>query len=276
MIEFELKPSSGESLRIKEILIPRFGVITISGRSGTGKTAVAEHLAELYSIPPERNVKTGQLFREISQSGQEIQGFIEREEYIDREMDKKQRELIQSSTPENPWILEGRLAGFIASEEKLINPRLDSEVISFLFTAPARVRMRRILKRYLRDKQEEIEQALTNMSSPDEIAKMYGHLQGQKITMTTEWIANMEKRRERKDLARWRKIHKQLAGIDPFSPNNRDNKGNRIYNFVITTGTKTVEEVVDSVNSLLIENGYVNKKTDTNLPQSGVIFQTQA
>ena len=271
----EFGPSSGENPTTKEILIPRFGVITISGRSGTGKTAVAEALAQMYSIPPERNIKTGQLFRNISQSGQEIQGFYEREEFIDHEMDKRQRELIQASSPDSPLMLEGRLAGFIASQEKLSNPRLENEVISLLFTAPARVRMKRILKRYLNDKHLEIEQALLNMASPEEIEKMYGGLREQKRTMTTEWITNMERRRERKDLARWRKVHKQLTGIDPFSPNNRDNKGNRIYNFVISTGTKTVDEVVETINEILIANGLVTVASKGNRQTEATIFRAQ-
>ena len=271
----EFGPSSGENPTTKEILIPRFGVITISGRSGTGKTAVAEALAQMYSIPPERNIKTGQLFRNISQSGQEIQGFYEREEFIDHEMDKRQRELIQASSPDSPLMLEGRLAGFIASQEKLSNPRLENEVISLLFTAPTRVRMKRILKRYLNDKNREIEQALLNMASPDEIEKMYGGLREQKRTMTTEWITNMERKRERKDLARWRKVHKQLTGIDPFSPNNRDNKGNKIYNFVIPTGTKTVAQVAEAINEILIANGYVEKDMGSQIPRTTTIFQAQ-
>ncbi len=275
MKESELQQNAGESPKTKEILIPRFGVITISGRSGTGKTAVAEALAEMYSIPHSRNIKTGQLFREISQSGQEIQGFMEREEFIDHEMDIRQRDLIQASSVDTPLILEGRLAGFIASQEKLKDPRIDSEVISFLFTAPARIRMRRIFKRYLNDKNREIEQALLNMSSPDEIEKMYGELREQKRTMTAEWIVNMERKRERKDLARWRKIHRQLRGIDPFSPNNRDNKGNRIYNFVIPTGTKTVAQVVETINQLLITNGYVEKDMGSQIPRAATIFQAQ-
>lgn len=276
-----------ESLPTKEILITKFSVVTISGRSGTGKTVTAEGLAELYSIPEERNKKTGQLMREITESGQESQGFIDRAEYVDKKLDRMQRELIRNSTPENPLLLEGRLAGVIANEERRKNPELI--IASLLFVAPSAIRMERILKRHLEDNPElqrlkiELDNALKSDATPELVASILHDIKSREINLKT--VKDQEKEREQKDLARWRKHHPQLEGIDPFDPSyvvleskskitgrTRERGEREFYDFIIHTGDLSVEATVRQINSLLIRKKLVEKIKRQNFPQSGDIF----
>ena len=88
-----------------------------------------------------------------------------------------------------------------------------------------------------------------------------------------ERVAVVERRREMKDLARWRKIHRQLRGVDPFNPANRDSNGRKIYDYVIPTGTMTVDEVAEHINGLLFSKGLATRERAR---RGGVIFEVQA
>ncbi len=281
-IESNYKPSE-EGLKSKERLVVRFSGITISGRSGTGKTVSAEDLADLYSIPHERNIKTGQLMRKITGSGQISTGFMERDMEIDKKLDKMQREIILNSSPKNPFVLEGRLAGLIASEEKLKNPNLN--VVSILFVAPSEIRIKRIFKRHVEDSKEKIlileadlNNALLSMASPEHISSILTDLneEKKKAGMTLNDVGAQEKEREEKDLARWRKLYPRLGGIDPFNPANMDKQGKPIYDLIVNTKAP-VNQVINEIHQKLKLEHFVISRDDFGPGDAGErSFQTIA
>lgn len=268
-------PVESEIVQTKEVLVPKFGGITISGRSGTGKTATMEFLASLYSIKPERIKKTGEIMRKITHSGKTSRGFMQRDEEIDEKIDTEQKAIIDSADSNNPFMLEGRLAGFLAEQNQ--------NVVKVLFVAPSEIRMKRILKRALEDKREEIEKlekerelALSSIADPAVIEYLSQRLIDEKTeTVNLKSVKEKEKEREREDLKRWRKKHPKLRGIDPFNPANKDKEGNHIYTIVVNTGKLSVEQVVNQLNETLIGKGLVDKrKEEGTFPKSAVIFQS--
>lgn len=267
-------PTEGEIVQTKEVLVPKFGGLTISGRSGTGKTAAMELLASLYSIKPERIKKTGEIMRKITNAGKTSRGFMQRDEEIDEKIDNEQKEIINSADSNNPFMLEGRLAGLLAEQNQ--------NVVKVLFVAPSEIRMRRILKRALEDKKQEIEKlekerelALQSIAEPAVIEYLSQRLIDEKSEDVNLKIVNKrEKEREKGDLERWRKKHPKLIGIDPFSPANKDKDGAHIYTIVVNTGKLTVEQVVNQLNEILIKRGLVETKTEEeSFPKRAIIFQ---
>lgn len=269
-----------EATKSKEILVPMFGGLTISGPSGTGKTAVMEILSEKFDISPARRFKTGKIIRDITKTGNTIRGFMKRDEAVDQEIDNVQKEIIRSADINSPFILEGRLAGVLATEELTLHPNLN--VVRMLFTAPSEVRMRRILKRSLKDKGEtvsslekEYEKALEQHADPGAIEYLSQRLLEEKSeVLSLRTIKEKEKERENEDLKRWRKTHESLRGVTPFNPANKDNKGKHIYNLVVHTGNLSVEQVVNQITEELVNQGLLEKRIEEEkFPKTAIIFQ---
>ena len=275
MTQQEQGPRNGESLVSREILVPLFGGITISGRSGTGKTVAMELLAQKYGIKTERKRKTGEIIREITQARRTSRGFMERSEEVDERVDSEQKQIIESASVDNPFILEGRLAGFLAAE----NPN----VVKVLFVAKSEIRMRRIFKRALEDRDEEIghlqkdlEAAYGKNADPSVISYFLETLSAvQEEEITLETVKKKEQERERGDLVRWRKTHPALSEVDPFNPANRDSNGRHIYNFVVNTNQLSAEQVVNQINKALIEEGFLETRHEEDIfPKNAVVFQS--
>lgn len=228
----ELPPS-------KEQLELAVAAITLSGPSGTGKTSAAKILEQRIFETTETNIvfiKAGELFREkIKQiSGQEMLAYAERDFEADKWIDDIQADRIRGASLQNPLLLEGRLAGVIAREQK--NKMPDLSVVSILFTARPSTRYLRILKREKAD-----------------------HL-----NLTFKDIRRLTTEREKGDLARWREMHPQLKGVNPFSPAN--------YDLAVDTGQLTPEGVADFIINWFVENGYLIKRNP--LPPQATIFQS--
>lgn len=250
----------------KERFAVDFSSFEIVGKAGTGKTSAARMLAELYGIPKDRIIFTGQLFRQITGGSS---GFMQRPLSVDERIDNMQRDYILTASPANPVIIEGRLAGVIAREEHDRHPELRAP--SFLFVAPTEIRMRRLLERTLeeRDKeierlqeeQEEVESALTSNASPEIVVQLYERITALKMQdINLKTVKQNEGDREIGDLGQWRQLHPQLEGVDLFNPANRDANGRKIYDFVISTGRLSKLEVALEVHRILFENGYVYRK----------------
>lgn len=218
-IPSELPPSK-EQWRL------HFGGMTVSGKSGTGKTKTVEKLAERLGVNPERNVKTGQLFRK--EVANEV-GFMQRDLAVDRRLDEMQKEFITTADVQNPFILEGRLAGFLASQIDTSVP-----VVRVLFTAEKHIREERLHRRHLE-------------TDP---------------SLTLGQVKKQSRQRDRKDLEQWRKIHPQLQDKDPFDPNLKDEDNRAIYDIVVSTSYRSVNQVVDYIVEQLETKGVISRKPE--------------
>jgi cytidylate kinase len=197
--------------------------ILISGPSRTGKTSAANILAQRYGIP---NVKIGEEFRK--RTGIDTSMFVQRDPAIDREMDALQAQMIRSATPDAPFILEGRLAAFLASKERA---RRSLPVVTVLFWAPERVRMQRQLRKVRREQ-------------PD-----------RKVTL--EELARGEREREALDMALWKSIHTDLDEDNLFDPGLTDADGRPVYDLVVDTRMGMPDVCADYVHNWLVEIGAI-------------------
>ena len=195
--------------------------ILISGPSRTGKTTAANVLAERYGIP---NIKIGEIFRERTQI--DTSKFVDRPESLDREMDDYQSKMIRSATSDDPFILEARLAAFLASKER---QNRSLPVATVLFWAPERVRMERQLRKVMRDQ-------------PGSNATLEELLEG-------------ERKREEGDRLLWKSVHPELDDRNIFDPDLTDPLGRPVYDLVVDSRMGMPDVCADYIHDWLVEQG---------------------
>jgi cytidylate kinase len=196
--------------------------ILISGPSRTGKTTTAELLATRYGID---KVKIGEKFRELT--GIDTSKFVDRPEELDRQIDEMQSKLIREATAQAPFILEARLAAFLASRERQLKP--DLPIVTVLFWAPEHVRMERQLRKVRRD-------------DPN-------------TQVTLEDLRDKEREREAGDLRLWQAVHPDLDGKNVFDPALTDERGKPVYDFVVDTRLGMPDTCADAVHRYLLKIG---------------------
>jgi cytidylate kinase len=196
--------------------------ILISGPSRTGKTTTAELLAARYNID---KVKIGEKFRELT--GIDTSKFVDRPEELDRQIDEMQSKLIREATAQTPFILEARLAAFLASRERMLNPHLP--IVTVLFWAPEHVRMERQLRTVRRD-------------DPN-------------TRVTLEDLRDKEREREAGDLKLWQAVHPDLIGKNVFDPALTDDNGKPVYDLVVDTRLGMPDTCADAVHRYLLKIG---------------------
>ncbi len=122
-------------------------LITISGVPGSGKTTVAKLLAQRLGLP---HVYAGDLFRrEATRRGLTLEQFnalCEQDHSIDRQLDADMAERARRGNV----VLEGRLAGFLAAENRL-------DALKVWLDADDEVRAHRVAEREQRDWREVLE-----------------------------------------------------------------------------------------------------------------------
>lgn len=197
--------------------------ILISGPSRTGKTSAANILAERYDIP---NIKIGEIFRE--RTGIETSHFVHRERTIDQELDELQAQKIRTATRDEPFILEARLAAYIASRERA---EATLPIVTILFWAPEGVRMERQLRKVLRD-------------DPGS-------------TATLEQLRDGEREREANDLKLWRSVHPELDHKSVFDPNLTDAAERPVYDLVVDTRMGMPDACAEHVHDWLVRIGAI-------------------
>ena len=129
-------------------------LITISGPPGTGKSTNAARLAEAFDL---EHLSGGDTFREIARergvSLMELSEQAERDDSIDRELDRRLR---AAAVERDDLVLESRLAGWLAGEQADFRIWLD---------APQEVRVARIADREDKSTEEVREQMLERQQS---------------------------------------------------------------------------------------------------------------
>jgi len=187
-----------------------------------GEAEAAELLAARYGID---KVKIGEKFRELT--GIDTSKFVDRPEELDRQIDEMQSKLIREATAQAPFILEARLAAFLASKERQLQPELP--IVTVLFWAPEHVRMERQLRKVRRD-------------DPN-------------TRMTLEDLRDKEREREAGDLKLWRAVHPDLDNKNVFDPALTDDRGKPVYDFVVDTRLGMPDTCADAVHRYLLKIG---------------------
>jgi cytidylate kinase len=195
--------------------------ILISGPSRTGKTTAAELLAERYEIP---NIKIGEEFRRTY--GIRTSHHVERDPEFDKKMDDFQQDKIRNAQPDAPFILEARLAAFLASLERA---KHKLPVVTVLFWAPEEVRMERQLRKVKRDRPES--------------------------NVTLAELLDGERQREAYDLAQWKLVHPEIDDKNVFDPDLTNDAGSPVYDLVVDTRVGMPDAVADVVHDWLVQRG---------------------
>ncbi len=111
--------------------------ITISGLPGTGTTTIAKLLEEKLNL---KYIYSGDIFRKLANNYnmnlEEFGKYCEKNECIDKELDKKQLEELKKGNV----IVEGRISGWIAYKNKINS-------IKILLEADIDTRTKRIVNR---------------------------------------------------------------------------------------------------------------------------------
>jgi cytidylate kinase len=195
--------------------------ILISGPSRTGKTSAANILAERYDI---ETVKIGEEFRR--KYGIHTSHHVERDPAFDRKMDDLQAERIRNATADDPFILEARLAAFLASQERQTR---DLPIVTILLWAPEEERMERQLRKVRRD-------------DPNS-------------NVTLQELLDGERKREAYDLAQWRHVHPEIDHRNVFDPHLTDSSGRPVYDLVVDTRVGMPDAVADVIHDWLVQRG---------------------
>lgn len=247
MIERPL-PNSGESPPSKERLILLFAVLNISGLPGTGKTSVAETLGQRLGIEV---IDVGQQIRDESeaQTGEKAVGFVTRATTVDQRFDKQTAEIIRNAKTEKPVIITARLAPWIARREEEKSELQGTSfppIINIVLIANNGIRYQRILER-------------EKVAHPE---------------LTLDDVSRETLDRMQRDQEFFHEAHPELEG-DPLAEG-ANYKGRLIYDCVISTDNRSVEEVADEIIGCLLEDGLVVKEVDPpqlpQLPPQGFIF----
>lgn len=195
--------------------------ILISGPSRTGKTTAAELLAERYGIP---NIKIGEEFRRTY--GIHTSHHVERDPDFDKKMDDFQASKIRNAEASDPFILEGRLAAFLASLERA---KRQLPVVTILFWAPEEERMERQLRKVRREHPER--------------------------DVTLKELLDGERQREAYDLAQWQRVHPEIDDKNVFDPELTNETGTPVYDLVVDTRMGMPDAVADFVHDWLVQRG---------------------
>ncbi|TFF96383.1 cytidylate kinase [Candidatus Thorarchaeota archaeon] len=131
-------------------------VVTIGGLHGTGKSSVADHIAERFEL---RRVSAGTIFRELAKerglSLEEFSKVAEEDVEIDQLIDNR----LRTEAEKGDIITDGQLAGWMAGENSDLNVYL---------MASDETRVKRIAERDSRDFDEALEETIAREASERE------------------------------------------------------------------------------------------------------------
>lgn len=261
-----IHPNSNESEPPKEKSLKFYiGWITVSGPPGSGNTSSAKEFAEKNGI---KFFGAGQLMRAIlAERGQRVLGYASRSPEIDREVDRKEAEVIRNATPENPIVVEGKAAQVISYEEvkkAKKEGRYIAPGVSVVFSADPTIKAKRVKAR------ENLDMNLSQVETFNEI-------------------------RVTRDTKRYGQLHCPIKHVSNlYDPEATYPDGTPLYRYHIVTSKEIVqedgtikvidkpyEEIINELSVRLVEDGLAEWKEigkeetaqNIDISSSGVIFE---
>ncbi len=300
-------PSEGHSSLQEQSLSKekryRFNVraIVVAGRPGSGQSSTAKALGEELGIPV---YDVGQKFREL-QKGQII-GFSQRLGEIDKTFDQWQMDLLKNATRENPIILTGKLAGFIADkvlkEEAPEERAKKGDIATTFVTCPRNIREKRIFNREKQKAAEALSKAIQEEKEAEEKYQVLmssrrtgikrGKLFSQerdrvldrinkKLQAEKDWqnitpasVRQNTRNRQRQDRIQWKIVHPELD-FDPFDPYAKNKEGIRIYVGHVSSAKMNPKEVAKETIRQDLSEGQICEISNDNpnvFSSQGTIF----
>ncbi|MBU2632582.1 AAA family ATPase [Patescibacteria group bacterium] len=248
-----------ELLESGERLKSNAGIIIICGEAGTGKTTLSKNLAPFIVRSSDGLIQTGQIVRKTRKEYPNMDPLE-----IDKIVDVEQGEIIRKANPEDPVILEGRLAGMLASQEKTENPF--TPAFSIILTASEKVRFDRMITRYFEENPNELESL-----SVSQIAKAK---QQKRNTIMEE-----ERQRAKDDFKRWTELYPTILTGNPFNPHYKDCRGKRIYDLSVNVNTLQPEETLATVINRMLNLKILARVKEGEekiaFPLNGIIFKRE-
>jgi len=304
--EIYYAPSEGHSSLQEQSLSKerRYGfnvrAIVVVGRPGSGQSSTAKALGEELGIPV---YDTGQRFRELQR--EQVIDYSKRPEELDRELDEWQANLLRNATRENPIILTGKLAGFIADqvlkEETPEETANKGGIATVSTTCPRDVREQRI---YIREKQKAVE-ALDRArqeakEAQEKLEALRRSIKGSKLltqernrvldksnkilqaeerlkNITPASVRQNTRNRQIQDRKQWTAVHPELD-FDPFDPYAKNKGGRKIYRHLVSSAKMERREVALEIIDQSLNEGQIYEISNDNpsvFPSQGTIFEAQ-
>lgn len=127
------------NIRIDPVAIKKFRIITISGESGAGKTALLNELLTYLEPLGWKKIQIGRLFREFCHTkGYTVQEIERVSPEVHRQFDDMQAEILKT---DSNIILEGRMSGYLAYKTGL------QDIVKVYCDLPLEIRAQRFAAR---------------------------------------------------------------------------------------------------------------------------------
>lgn len=223
--------ASKEFETAKEILIPNFNILIISGDSGTGKSTLGRGLAKLLGI---KIADVGDLIREETkkQTGTSPVGFADRDVSVDTQFDTATAKIVRNAASSEPQVLVARMGPWVAKKEEVAAREAGEDfpiVVSINLSASPEAKKERIRIR-------------ERVKHPE---------------MSDEEIDQKTQSGNDKNQKNWHEAHPDLEG-DPLDPQAKY-QGEYIFTFAINTDNLDADEVLQKAIKLLRETRYLVK-----------------
>jgi cytidylate kinase len=268
-------------------------VVTVGGKSYTGKTGFAESFGKKMRLKQNRIFLVGKFMREAKQAGQIAQGTMPEDRELDKASDALQSDIAHEATTQNPALLESRLAALLAKDLNEKYPELGINSVSILLLATEETRKQRALQRTTRDINRNITRITKELHELEKEGADRVLINGATLRIGAQHQAladldidelwTEEIRREREDEEEYRGLYPWLGKYQQgyMEPGLTDETGKTVYDIIFDTSGYTPEQVHDMICEEIIKFRQEREDIETivhalDRPEEAVVFEESA